>query len=86
MSDYKTAEEIANLTEHLDGRANITAINKLYRQQDESHLWPIQGRYNATERAIRRARDFTREAGPVYGLEYCYLLEDLLSDIVNKEA
>ena len=79
----KTAEQIARETDDKEGIANIRAINKLYRKQDESHLYPILGRFNVTERAIRQARKFQRDSGAVYGLEYCYLLESLMSDIVN---
>jgi hypothetical protein len=79
-----TAEEIAAMVESLSGQAERRAINQIYRTQDESHLWPIHGRFNATNRAIRRARDFERESGvALYGLEYCYILESALSDIVN---
>jgi len=79
----KTAEQIAFETDYKDGIANIRAINRIYRNQDESHLWPISGRFNVTERAIRKAREFQRASGAVYGLEYCYLLDDLISKIVN---
>jgi len=79
-----TAEDIASRTEHLDGISNIRAINRLYRDQDESHLYPINGDFDATERAIRRARAFRQEGGEVLGLEYCYLMEQILSDIVNS--
>ncbi len=79
-----TAEEIARFNQHLTGRAERIGINRMYRAQDESHLWPIRGRFNVTNRAIRRARDFERESGvALYGLEYCYILESALSDIVN---
>jgi hypothetical protein len=81
-----TAEQIAKRAESLDGLSNIKAINRLYRKQDESHLYPINGRFDATERAIRKARAFQRESGAVYGLEYAYLIESMLSDIVNNEA
>lgn len=81
-----TAEQIARLTEDKDGLANIRAINKLYRTQDESHLWPIRGRFNVTERAIRKAREFQRHSESVYGLEYCYLLETIMSEIVNNPS
>ena len=83
---YYTAEQIAARTERYHGVNNIKAINRLYRNQDESHLYPINGRFDATERAIRKARAFQRDSGAVYGLEYCYLLEELLSNIVNGEA
>ena len=83
--EYLTAEKIAELTNDCDGIANIREINKLYRQQDESDLFPIRGRFNVTERAIRNARAFQRSSGAVYGLEYCYLLEHIMSEIVNNE-
>ena len=80
-----TCEQIAELTDDKEGIANIRAINKLFRSQDESHLWPINGRFNATDRAIRQARTFMRESSAVYGLEYCYLLDNLISNIVNGD-
>lgn len=79
-----TPEKIADLTDNKEGLANKRAINKLYRQQDESHLWPILSRFNATERAIRNVREFQRLLGEsLYGLEYCYAIEGELSRIVN---
>jgi hypothetical protein len=36
-----TAEQIAKYAEDLDGKANRTAINKMFMEQDESNLWPI---------------------------------------------
>lgn len=82
----KTPEEIASLCDGLNGRANITAINKLYRSQDESHLWPICGKFNATERAIRKARLFQVSSGAVYGYEYSMLIDQLISEIVNNQS
>lgn len=84
MKPYLTADQIAKATEDKDGPANIRAINKLYRAQDESNLYPIRGDFNVTERAIRKARLFTSQSGAVYGLEYCYLLEGIMSNIVNS--
>jgi len=82
----KTAEQIADATEDKYGLANIRAINRIYRDQDESHLWPVRNRFNVTERAIRKAREFQRESGcAVYGLEYCYLLDGIMSKIVNSD-
>ena len=81
---YLTAEQIADKTDHLDGVANIRAINKLYRAQDESDLYPVMGDFDVTERAIRRVRKFNHESGcPSSGLEYCYQLEAEISTIVN---
>ena len=85
MTTYRTAEAIASRAEHKDGLANIRAINKDYRSQDDSNLWPIRGRFNVTERAIRKARQFQRDSGAVYGLEYAYLLDHIISREVNDE-
>lgn len=84
MREIRTAEQIAELTDSKDGIANIRAINKLYRLQDESHLYPIRNKFNITDRAIRKARAFIRDSGAVYGIEYCYLLESIMSEIVNN--
>ena len=49
-------------------------------------MWPISGKFNVTERAIRKARWLTRETGEKQtGLEYCYTLEMIMSEIVNNE-
>jgi len=81
---FETPDQIAQLTNDTEGLANIKAINKIFREQDESYLFPINGRFNVTERAIRQARKFQKESGAVYGLEYCYLLHTLISNIVNS--
>lgn len=82
-----TAEEIAKATDDLTGIANIRAINRLYRDQDDPHLWPIWSRFNATEQAIRRAQRFRREYSCVMeGLEYCLLLDHIISEIVNNST
>lgn len=82
--DILTNEKIAELTDDKEGLANVRAINKLFRAQDESHLFPVRGRFNLTERAIRKARAFQRSSGAVYGLEYAYLLDSIISEIVNN--
>lgn len=60
---------------------SIRQINKVFRDNDESHLWPISGKFNATERAIRRLRPF----GLYGGIEYANCLDDEISRIVNDE-
>lgn len=79
----KTPDQIAADSEHLDGVANIRAINRAFRAQDESHKWPVSGRFDATERAIRRLR---REGYDLLGLEYAYALDQTISDIVNAQV
>ena len=60
------------------------AINKYHRSIDDSKLWPICGKFNATERAIRRVRRFqARTVTSIKGLEYWLALESELSNIVN---
>jgi len=82
---FPTAEQIAKKTDDKEGLANIKAINKEYRAIDDSHLRPINNKFNATEKAIRKARGLMRHNGAVYGLEYCYMIEDFLTKIVNSE-
>ena len=73
-------DTIVERAERYTGRANRAAINKAFRAADESHLWPINNRFDATERAVRRCM---RDAGELAGLEYAYALEAELSRIVN---
>jgi hypothetical protein len=81
-----TPYQIAERAERYEGRANIAAINRLFRRQDESHLWPINGRFDATERAIRRLRRLAREGACIEpGLEYALALYAELSAIVNGD-
>ena len=63
---------------------SIRQITAYFRKNVESHLWPICGRFNATERAIRRIRRLRQQGLCVYpGLEYYLTLEREISDIVN---
>lgn len=63
---------------------SIRQINAYFRRNDDSRLWPICGRFNATERAIRRIRRRRREGLCVYpGLEYYLTLENEITEIVN---
>jgi len=55
-------------------------INKILRSVDEIYKFPIFNKFNVTERAIRQIR-------PLYvneGLEYWLVLENKISEIVNK--
>lgn len=56
-------------------------INAWFRKHDESHKWPVCGRFNATERAIRRTRK--NGFGVHGGLEYFLAVDSELSRIVN---
>lgn len=63
---------------------SIRQINAHFRKNDDSHLWPIRGRFNATERAIRRIRKRRREGLDCNsGYEYYLTLENEITEIVN---
>ena len=63
---------------------SIRKINAYFRQNDDSNKWPICGRFNATERAIRKLRRKRAQGLEVNsGLEYYLSLEREISDIVN---
>ena len=77
-------DAIVERAERYTGRANRAAINREFRAADESHLWPVNGRFDATERAIRRVYRYMRESGEdLAGLEYALALDAELSRIVN---
>jgi hypothetical protein len=61
---------------------SIRIINRLFRARDDSDAWPVSGRFNATERAIRKLRRLqVVEHG---GLEYALSLDGEISRIVNQ--
>jgi len=84
---HLNADQIADRASKFSGKASVGLINRLYRKQDESHLYPICGQFDATERAIRRIRKARREGMVIDdGLEYAYALEAEISNIVNSEC
>ena len=64
---------------------SIRQINALFRAHDESHLWPVCGRFNVTERAIRRLRKVMQCNGSTGGFEYALMLNGEIGRIVNEE-
>ena len=89
MSEAKEriAENISKLYQDLDGKANRSAIFKHYRDMDDSHLYPILGDFNLTNRSIGRLYPFEKEYGErLYGLELCYWIDGQISKIVNSEC
>lgn len=63
---------------------SLREINAYLRKKDESHLWPICGRFNATERAIQRVRRMRRKDREcANGLEYYMNVQCQIIDIVN---
>lgn len=64
---------------------SVREINAYFRSIDESNLWPVCGRFNATERAINRVRKARREGLDICdGLEYYLALEREISNVVNN--
>ena len=64
---------------------SVRQINAYFRKNDDSRLWPICGKFNATERAIRRLRKLRREGLEIHeGLEYYLALDAEISKIVNE--
>jgi hypothetical protein len=65
------------------GPKSLRLLNAVARAYDDSSLWPIYGRYSATERAIARLR---RQGLDLSALEYAYALDAEISRIVNEEG
>ena len=69
------------LTDAIINKMNIREINRHFRRIDESENFPICGKFNVTERAIRKVR----KQGLNGGLEYYLALEAEIGRIVNDE-
>ena len=78
MGERYFGEDVTNMT--------VRQINALFRWHDESHLFPINGEFNVTERAIRRLRKCMKTNGSFDGADYAYALEQEISNIVNMEC
>ena len=73
-----------NLTNSQINELSIRQINFIFRVCDESKKWPVCGKFNATERAIRRIARYRSKGLEIHpGLEYWLTLEREISDIVN---
>lgn len=68
--------------DRMDGMSK-REIRRIFRENDESAKWPVCGRFNVTERAIRRVARMEREGGELSSLEYAYALDRTISAIVN---
>ena len=62
-------------------------VNKQFRDKDDSHLWPVNGKFSVAERAISRARRLEKQ-GLVFDCVYSYeeFLNQEASKIVNGEV
>jgi len=66
-------------------RKSIRLINQSFRLYDESHLYPINSEYNASERAIRwYQRVYFKANGPCTNMEYIEGLNSIIGQYVNK--
>ena len=63
----------------------VRQINRLFRQHDDSHKWPICGRFNATERAIRRLRHLCAQGLVLSAGDEYAALDSEINLIVNEE-
>lgn len=62
----------------------VRAINKAFREKDDSNLWPICGRFSVADRAIRRVARLQRQGLVVDDpSSYEAILEHEASEIVN---
>jgi hypothetical protein len=82
----KTPEQIISVAESLSetliGQRRV--INRILKEQDESDRWPILGKFNVTERAIRHACLFERANGCMSNLEYVLFIDNDIGRIVNN--
>lgn len=80
-------DSISGLCSACANELSIRQINKLARKQDESHLWPVCNKFNATERAIRRLQRQRRQGLVLNdGLEYASALDQEISNIINNPS
>ena len=80
--EVKNIFDFERLPDSLKNEVSKKKINNFFRLKDDSNLYPIFGRFNATERAIRKVR---RTFPGLEGLEYYLTLESEISKIVNNE-
>jgi hypothetical protein len=82
-----TAEQIVKVAEKKSDTVlgQIRIINRMFRKQDDSNKWPINSKFSVTERAIRKVREYERQAGAMSPLEYALALENEESAIVNND-
>jgi len=81
--EVKNMYDFKRLPGSLKNEVSKRKINHFFRLSDDSNLYPIFGKFNATERAIRRIR---RNFPGLEGLEYYLTLESEISRIVNAEV
>lgn len=64
---------------------SVRQINAYFRDIDDSHSWPVCGKFNVTERAIRKLRKLRHDGLCVEGgYEYYCALERMCCEIVSN--
>ena len=81
--EVKNIFDFERLPDNLKNEVSKRKINHFFRLSDDSNLYPIFGKFNATERAIRRIR---KNFPGMEGLEYYLSLKSEISNIVNAEV
>jgi hypothetical protein len=67
--------------------SELKTANQYLRGVDQSNLWPINGRYNVTNRAIRHVQVAIRHGLVIDSIEdYVAIVEEEISIIVNSEV
>lgn len=67
-------------------RSELIMTNKAIRKADDSHLWPIRGRFNVANRAIRMVRGYLGQYFHELTPEtYRATVEAQASEIVNND-
>lgn len=65
----------------------LIQVNNQLLAKDDSDLWPINGKFNATKRAIKRVQKAMRDGLPIEdALEYTMIVENEITNIVNGEV
>jgi len=87
-NDVETGDDFDEITEgSLWNLLSVGGVNRIFRNADESHLYPVHGRFNATERAIRRLRRLRRDGLCLNdGYEYALALDTEIASIVNDST
>ncbi len=76
-----TLPELRSATDAEINELPRAMIDRILLAEDDSRLWPIRGKFNATRRAIRKVRKLFPG---ILGLEYYLAVDAMITDIVNK--
>lgn len=75
---------ITKLVDYVPLKVSRNKVNRILRLLDESGKFPIHGRFNATNRAIRRLNQYERSNGVMGLYEYLAVFENEVRNIVNN--